>query len=215
MGLEKTPRTAEGKCPSEQDNFSYLACDAPHFISILSFKALTSNTRYTVVLFSHQIMYYIKTKAAPIQTVLGGRQKQSPASGKESKRGGHGRRSGRRRPRLPHWDTSHSASPALTPALFPSETAAALSPERERAGSGSHRLQPQEPAEPAPPQRPQLGRCRHLGAGAPLPAPPGAGGGPHPSRVTDTPPDAGEHRTCSQPPAPQAETANPEYLLEF
>lgn len=164
-----------------------MASDAPHFISISSLKVLAPNTRYTTALFSHQLIYHITKQAAPIQTVLGRRQKHRSVPDMESKTGGHGRTSGGRRPCLPHVlhrlprPHTRSFSQELQPRSAPS------------AKSGSHRLQPQEPAEPAPPQRPQLGRRRHLGAGAPLPAPPGAAEGPHPPRVTDTAPDAGEH----------------------
>jgi len=73
LELEKNPHISEINFPSEHDNFSYLAGDAPHFSSILSFQTLTTNTCYvTFTLLSHQMLQYIKESAASRQTALGG-----------------------------------------------------------------------------------------------------------------------------------------------
>lgn len=85
-----------------------------------------------------------------------------------------------------------SLRPPRPPSSLPG-AAAALSPEHERAGPGSHRLQPQEPAEPAPPQRPQPGRRRHLGAAA------SAAGASASAGVTETAPDPRERGAAPRP----------------
>lgn len=159
---------------------------------------MAPNLRYTVAFFSHQIIYCVKKrqhqyyfrKRAEVEPNLRhGQQNRRPRPQEQAPRG---------RPRLPPRDMYYAAFPALTatPCLTSCSRA---QPRARRHRIGSHRLQPQEPAQPAPPQRPQLGRRRHLGAGAPLPAPPGAAEGPQPWRVTDTPPDAGEQRLAPSP----------------